>query len=173
MAIYDVSASSTVYITQACPVSNKKTVPFYGSVQNADNYFYLHEKYADWACHSREDKLRFLTSASRRIDRLNFICQKADENQLLQFPRTGDTRVPVVIEQATYELAMKLGTGIDPDTEAENLSRTISLYGSMRSVYDRSFVPEYTRCGIPSQTAWNLLYPYLRSNLHLEILRTS
>lgn len=173
MAEILVSVANTIYITHSCPVDNRKTLPFYGSLSDADNYFYLHEKHDDWNVFTREQKLRFLVSASRRIDRLNFIGQKADSDQFLQFPRTGDTVVPYQIEQATYEVALRLGEGIDPDTEADNLSRTSEGYGMTKTTYDRSFVPDYIRAGIPSQTAWNLLFPFLRSILNVEIVRSS
>ena len=173
MAEILVSVSSTIYVTHSCPVDNKKTVPYYGTVADADNYFVLHEKYDVWNCFTREQKVRFLTSASRRIDRLNFIGQKADSGQFLQFPRTDDTVVPYQIEQATYEVALRLGEGVDPDTEADNLSRTSDGYGLTKVTYDRSFVPDYTRAGIPSQTAWHLLYPFLRNVLNVDIVRSS
>jgi hypothetical protein len=169
----DVSGNNTFYLTQNVVVANKKTVPIYGSVGDADNYFYAHINYSDWADATKEDKWRCLATATRLIDRLNFVGQKADADQALQFPRSGATKVPIAIEQACYELALKLHMGLDPDTEARQLSVRLQGYGGSRTDYDRTFVPDYVRAGIPSQVAWNLLYPYLRDPNALSVVRSS
>lgn len=168
----NVSANNTLFLTTPIRVDNKKIVPFYGSVEDSDTYFYYHVEYNDWMCFERDDKLRGIAQATRIIDRLNFIGYKTDSTQTLEFPRNDETVIPVAIEQATYEVALKLLQGVRPDIEADNLSVTVqSFAGISRSEYDRSFVPPYTKAGIPSQTAWNLIYPFLRNSGELKLLR--
>lgn len=173
MPEYVVSGSSVLYFTQAAKVSNKKTLPFYGSVADSDTYFYYHPQFHIWSELSNEDKLRYLVGATRIIERLNYIGQKAEDSQALQFPRTGATVIPVEIEQAAYEIALKFAEGIDPDTEARNLSVRSQGYAGSKTDYERTFVPDYVRAGVPSQTAWLLLVAYLRDPYSLTMQRTS
>lgn len=169
----DEGSSSVLYLTQAASVSNKKTIPHYGTVEDADNYFYAHPKYYLWNEETRENKWRFLVGATRIVERLNYAGNKADAEQPLQFPREYSTEIPIPIIQAVYEIALKFVEGFDPDTEARNLSVKLQGYAGSRTDYDRSFVPDYMRAGIPSQTAWLLLFPYLRDPNSLTLLRVS
>lgn len=169
----DVDSSSVLYLTQAATVSNKKTIPFYGSVEDADNYFYAHPKYYLWSEEVRENKWRFLVGATRIVERLNFVGNKADSDQDLQFPREDSTDIPIAIIQATYEIALKFVEGFDPDTEARNLSVKLQGYAGSRTDYNRDFVPDYVRAGVPSQAAWHLLLPYLRDPNSILLSRVS
>jgi hypothetical protein len=173
MSVLTAGGNSVLYITQGVTVANKKTVPFYGTVTDADNYFFAHPQYHLWNEQTQEDKWRFLVGATRILDRLNYVGQKAEDDQPLQFPRCGSTEVPVPIVQAVYEIALKLADGFDPDTEARNLSVTSQGYAGSKTNYAREFVPDYARAGIPSQGAWLLLYPYLRDPNQLTVLRNS
>ena len=167
------SVSSTLLLTQSVTVANASTVPFYGTLERADNYFAQMLEGQRWLYTDYFKRTQALTSATKRIDRLNFIGEKADASQPLQFPRGTDTTVPVDIEQACYELAAVLLKGVDPDTEADNLVANIQAYGSLRSEYDRSSTLPYIKAGIPSQTAWNLLFPYLDPVRGLTLRRVS
>lgn len=169
----DLSSSSVLYLTQTAAVSNKKTVPFYGSVEDADNYFYAHPKFYLWNDETRENKWRYIAGATRLVERLNYVGDKASDDQPLQFPRYGSTDIPIPIIQAVYEIAMKFVEGFDPDTEARNLSVRRQGYAGSHNDYERSFVPDYMRAGIPSQTAWLLLLPYLRDPNSLTLSRVS
>lgn len=167
------SGNSILYLTHGVTVANKKTFPIYGSVTDADNYFFAHPQYAVWNDQTQEDKWRFLVGATRIVERLNYVGQKADVDQPLQFPRCGSTVAPVPIVQATYEIALKLADGFDPDTEARNLSVVSQGYAGSRTDYEREFVPDYARAGVPSQGAWLLLYPYLRDPNQINVVRNS
>lgn len=173
MAELLVSGTSVLYLTQAATVANKKTTPHYGSLVDADNYFYAHPQYSLWNEQERDDKWRFLVAATRIVDRLNYVGQKASIDQQLQFPRCGSTEIPVPIVQAVYEIALKFAEGFDPDTEARNLSVKSQGYAGSKTDYERSFVPDHMRAGIPSHGAWLLLLPYLRDPNALNLVRNS
>ncbi len=173
MPLIDRSVESTLLLTQSVIVANGSTLPIYGTLEKADNYFARMREGQRWVYTDRLKRLQALVSATKRIDRLNFQGDMASADQPLQFPRGTDTEVPVDIEQACYELALVLLKGVDPDTEQDNLSHTVQAFGGLRSEYDRSFVPAYLRAGIPSATAWNLLLPYLKERREIEIRRDS
>lgn len=165
--------TDVLLMTQEVPVANASTLLIYGSVDRADNYFAMMLEAQRWHYTERLRKMQALVSATRRIDRLNFVGEMADASQDLQFPRGTDTTVPVEIEQACYELALVLLKGVDPDTEHDNLSMVVQAYGGLRSEFDRTTVPPYIKAGIPSQTAWNLLLPWLQPVTGLELRRVS
>jgi hypothetical protein len=167
------NSSTSLYLTHAADVANKKTFPFYGTWEDAHNYFYMHPKFDCWDDIDRQNQIRFLVQATRIVDRLNFVGQKADEDQDLQFPRTGGTSVPIQIMQATYEIALRLIEGYDPDMEVDNLQKKSQGYAGTKTDYDRSYVPDYIKAGVPSSTAWNLLLPYLRDPHSILLLRGS
>lgn len=159
--------------TQSTMVWNGSTLPIYGTLEKADNYFASMLEGQLWAYKDRDLRMRALVSATKRIDRLNFIGEQADAEQPLQFPRGTDTLVPVEIEQACYEVAYALLKGVDLDTERDNLSMTVQAFGGLRSEHDRSIVPLYLASGIPSATAWDLLLPYLQGRRGLQMERLS
>lgn len=167
------SVSDVLVVTEALIVANNSTLPIYGTLDRADNYFASMLEGQKWAYTTRQRKLAALVSATKAIDRLNFVGDKADCDQYLQFPRGTDTIVPVDIEQASYELAIALLKGVDPNTERDNLTMTVQGYGNLRSEHDRSIVPPYIVAGIPSATAWNLLLPYLCERRGILIRRDS
>jgi len=173
MAIIIREVESILLLTDSVLVANGSTLPIYGTVEKADNYFGMMLEGQRWSYTDRLRKVQALVSATRRIDRLNFIGVQANPAQPLQFPRGTDTLVPVEIEQATYELALVLLKGVDPDTEHDNLSATVQAYGGLRTEYDRGFVPPYIKAGIPSQTAWHLLLPFLDPRTGIELRRVS
>lgn len=173
MPTIDRSVSNEILFTQAIVVANGSTLPIYGTLERANNYFGSMLEGQRWNYSDQLTRVQALVSATRRIDRLNFIGEKADEDQDLQFPRGTDTVVPVDVEHATYELALVLLKGVDPDTEADNLNMKSQVYAGLRSEYDRSIAQPYIRAGIPSQTAWNLLLPYLDIRLEVMIRRDS
>jgi hypothetical protein len=173
MAVIIREIVQTLSFVEVVVPANGSTVPIYGTIERADNYFAMMLEGQRWAFTERLKRLQALVSATRRIDRLNFKGEMADASQPLQFPRGTDTVVPVEIEQACYELALVLLKGVDPDTEADNLSATVQAYGSLRSEFDRTSIPPYIRAGIPSLTAWNLLFPFLDPVRGITLRRVS
>ena len=172
MAIIIRDVTSVFQPVQSATAANSSLFPFYGSLQGSNNYFasLLHGE--KWEYLRIDRKVKALISASKRIDQLNFAGTKTDASQPLQFPRGTDTLVPVEIEEATYEVALALLKGIDPDTERDNLSATVQAYGSVRTEYDRTSLPPYIVAGIPSQTAWIKLLPFLEARRVVKLSRT-
>lgn len=173
MAIIIRQVTHTLMFTEALVVANGSTVPIYGTLDKADNYFGSMLEGQKWAYTPRLRRFQALVSATKRIERLNFIGSMASADQPLQFPRGTDTLVPVEIEQACYELAMALLKGVDPDTEHDNLDKTVQAYGSLRSEMDRSLTPPHIKAGIPSATAWALLFHFLDPQRGLTLKRVS
>lgn len=165
------SVTSNFHIGQLSIVNNLTTLPIYGSIEKADNYFSLMLQGMRWNSVDRTTKLRALVSATKLIETLNFIGRKASAQQPLQFPRGTDTTTPVAICEATYELALALLKGIDPNTEKDNLYAQSQVYGSIRKDYNRTAIPMHTLHGIPCPTAWNLLLAYLEPKLGLTLCR--
>lgn len=171
MAIFIRTVSNTLYINDQSIVSNRTTLPIYGSLVDSNNYFAMLLHGQKWEYLSSDLKVKALVSATKLIENLNFAGSKANASQPLQFPRGTDTLVPVAIEEATYELALALLKGIDPDTERDNLSVTVQAYGSLRSEFNRSSPPPYIVAGIPSATAWNKLLPFLEPRTAVTLSR--
>ena len=173
MAIIVREIVQSISFPQQVIAANGSTVPIYGTVEAADNYFATMLEGQRWEYTSRLQKVRALSSATKRIDRLNFKGVQTDPAQPLQFPRGMDTVVPVEVEQACYELALALLSGVDPNTEVDNLSATVQAYGPLRSEFDRSSILPYVRAGIPSLTAWTFLYPFIDPVQGIAIRRVS
>ena len=173
MAIIIRSVSQTLVLQEFIVHENASVYPMYGTLTKADNYFGSMLEGQRWIYTERSKRIKALVSATKRIDRLNFLGEKTDSSQPLQFPRGTDTLVPVEIEEACYHIADALLKGVDPETEADNLPTSLLAYGGLRTEYDRSVINAWTRAGIPSQHAWNLLLPFLASRTELYIRRTN
>ena len=146
---------------------------FYGTLSEADTYF-LTERFdlsQLWAKETDQNKQAALAMATRAIDQLNFIGDKNDETQELEFPRGADTVVPTQIEHACYERAYCYLDGIDPEREAELEASLSVAVGPVRERKSSDFIPEHRKHGIPSATAWRLLFPFLRNNRDIVLVR--
>jgi hypothetical protein len=135
---------------------------YYGTVDDADEYFAerLHE--TDWSGSNPTDKEKALLAATRSIDRLRFKLDKADADQPLAFPRGEDTEPPAAILTACFEEAHELLSGKDAGRELESLSILAEGIGSTninRSVTGDK--PEHLANGIVSWLAWRELKPFL------------
>lgn len=161
------------------------SITAYGSVANADLFFSFSLNTRKWDTSSPLNKRKALISATRLIDTLNYAGQKTSEGQVLQFPRsnvyvdpltqdsviTADDRVPADIKIATYIIALRLLEGYDPDKEADLLAAGSTKFGQVSTNYQRDYIPEHMRAGIPSVTAWRYLRPYLRDPHGVELTR--
>jgi hypothetical protein len=86
----------------------------------------------------------------------------ADAAQTLEFPRGQDTTVPQEIEWATYEVALALIEGFDPEDAADRMNVIRQAYSAVRTTYDNSSdMAEYLVYGIPTARVWQWLKPYL------------
>jgi len=124
-----------------------------------------------WDQSSVSDKQKALKMGTKAIDRLRYLGIKADSEQLLQFPRDGDTSPPSAIVEASVLCAVEFLGGYDSNTEQSNLFLTGQTYASVSATYDRKSVSENILAGIPSYEAWMLIYPYLQDNDTLTLVR--
>lgn len=153
--------------------ADNPSIAYYGTLQEADMYFSMQLNVRAWEEASPADKIKSLVMATQIIDRLNFAGDKANEGQVLQFPRGDDVNVPQDIKIATYICGLKFLEGYDPDLEARAAQMTMSKYDKAQSFYEREFIPEWMQVGIPSAKAWNLIRPYLLDPQTIVLSRVS
>lgn len=96
----------------------------------------------------------------------------ADATQPLEFPRGQDTEVPQEIRWATYEIALALIEGFDPEDAAERMNIIRQSYSAVRTTYDSgSAIVEYLVYGIPTARVWQWLKPYLTDGRIIRLRR--
>lgn len=165
---------------------------FYGTMVAAIEYFNNRLHSYPWDSTSVDDRRRALIAATRIIDTLNFKGDKAavysvlladadatqeeiraaEASQPHEFPRGEDVEAPATIEQACYEIALCLLDGRDPDMELEALGISSQGIESVRTTYARNQVPiEHLINGVPSNSAWRLLRPFLRDEDAIKLIR--
>ena len=145
----------------------------YMTVEEADTYFGEVLNVEAWEYANVVDRTKALAMGTRAIDQLNFMGVKAEISQDNQFPRDSDTAVPVDIQNACAEIALRLLDGVDPEIEYENLRMVTQGYSNVRSTYDSGQVARHIVAGIPSITAWRFLFPYLRDGGSVKLNRVS
>ena len=145
----------------------------YISLSAASDYLGHKLNVEAWDISDDTNRQKALDMATNAIDRLNFLGEKADDTQELQFPRLGDTIVPVDIQEACADLAVRLLDGVDPELEFENLTMVSQGYANVRSTYDRTNPPEHIVAGIPCIEAWRKIKPYIRDTRGVGLTRVS
>lgn len=145
----------------------------YLTIVDAQDYFDERLHTEAWDSAEDVDRDKALAMATKLIDRINYLGEKTDSSQELQFPRFSDTEVPQDILNACAEIALKLLEGFDPEMEFENLLMVSQGYANVRSTYDRSRVPEHIVAGIPSIIAWRFLKPYIRDEKTVDLYRVT
>lgn len=143
----------------------------YGTTVDGDAYFTEKLYIQPWDEATEDQRNRALSEATRLINQLRFSGSKTVETQAFEFPRDDDTVVPEKIEWATYEIALALLDGVDPNLEHENLAVSSDGYSSVRSTYNRTTAPEHFVAGIPSRQAWLYLRPFLADVRGLRLRR--
>lgn len=169
---------------EADPTSGLVSTSSYAIIAEANIYFANRLRSQSWTNASVNDKTIALRQATRLIDRLNFAGEKANEEQILQFPRknvfqiteeeietTQDYLIPTDIKCACYEIAIRLLEGYDPDMQVEAVRIVNHRMGQAGTQYDPKFTQEHIVAGIPSATAWSYLKPYLRSSANIQVMR--
>jgi len=78
----------------------------YATVAEADTYFGDRLGADAWSGASQIDKPKALITATSVIDMEDYLGDKVDPDQALEFPRVGYDPVPTDIIVATYELAL-------------------------------------------------------------------
>ena len=166
---------------------------FYGTLEEADEYFAnrLHE--TAWSEASANDRRKALVAARGIIDALNYKGNKHSVYTLLQanpsatqdadqggrgqpalgVSRGADTEVPEAIRVAAYEIAHALLDGKDPELELENLAVSTMGYGAVKTSFERSQLPiEHVINLVPSSAAWRLLEAFLARLGRHEVVTT-
>ena len=126
-----------------------------------------------WTAASVVDQLKALKMATQLINNLKFIGQPAVSGQSNEFPRLGQSTVPIMVQQATCEIAIQLLDDIDPNLEADGLAIQTIQYGDLKIMSNQAGIPVYTRNNIPSSRAWALLVPYLIDPTILKLVRVN
>ncbi len=168
------STSSTLDL-QDLAVAQKITgiTTAYGTMIEADAYF-RKRLYSDlWSATNLTERKASLIQATRIIDRLNFLGDKASTEQELEFPRLGDSVTPDDIKIASFEIAYALIDGFDLEMETEDLAVVSEGFSSVRATYDRTIVQPHLAAGVPSMTAWRYLLPYLRDDKTFKLCRVN
>jgi hypothetical protein len=145
----------------------------YITVEDAETYFSGRLNSDAWDDSTDQEKLKALITATRRIDSLNYIGVKANALQDLEFPRLGQSIVPDDIKDACCELALVLLDSVDPNMEVSSIAYESKGYSSVKGNYNRSFVLDHIRAGIPSLEAWQLLCKYLVDPKRVIIRRSN
>jgi hypothetical protein len=157
------SVAPTVTVGTNCYISVADATTYYDSILDAE----------PWDDATAANKARALLMATKAIDNLNYVGDKADEDQALEFPREDDTDIPTAIEEACCEIAIRLLDGNDPEIMYENLRMTSQGFASVRSTYSMEMIPDYILAGLSSVKAWKLLLPYLRDTHQISVQRMS
>lgn len=168
--IYEYDISHSLFLSDL--LNLEYGAAFYGSIQGGDLYFSKRLRIDDWETATPQNKIRALYEATSIIETLNFRGYKAVATQRLQFPRGSDTEIPEAINNAAYEIAILLLGGLDPEIEARNTNVKQFKYGSIVTEYsDSKSTPPHVSTGIFSATAWRLLYPFIRQNTEVDLVR--
>ncbi|MDE1971181.1 MAG: hypothetical protein KGI50_06445 [Patescibacteria group bacterium] len=148
--------------------------PYYGSVQGGDVYFARKYGRDAWKEAEDDDKVAVLTEATQHIEQLNYFGRKTSCTQTMQFPRGGDTSVPLAIQYATYEEAYQILLGRDVDEDARNRTVQQRKFGPVSTTYLLDArQPANVGAGILSTIAWRFLIPYLRRAEDITLVRIS
>ena len=147
----------------------------YGTVSKTGDYFQNERlNSSEWFEFDADDHTRALNQATRLIENLNFIGDKADDAQELEFPRGTDTTVPKDIEIACYEVAFALLVeGRDVEFESDQHPEVAASLGQGRVRTDPNARQEHVAHSIPSVAAWRHLKPYLRPRDTVTLSRVS
>ncbi len=140
----------------------------YNTIEEANAYFIARLHSELWIQATDEIKQAALNSAARIIDKFGYIGRKLVATQEHEFPRSGIyldcvaiTTVPNEIKIAECDIAYALLSGIDPEKEMRSMTVTSRGYSSVRITYDPKLIQEWLVYGVPSQSAWAYLVPYL------------
>lgn len=147
--------------------------PMFGSPEGADRYFSEMLDGQLWEVTNADLRRKALITATRGINNLRFAGSKSLDSQPLEWPRNGEATIPENVQQATYEEALALLKGVDPETEAGNIFVTSRVFGKVGTDYDYTTAPEHVLAGIASRKAWLLLKPSLSPAKGIKLRRGS
>lgn len=168
-AVFEDEVDFDESLTQECT----NFLPIFGSIEGADRYMSEAIYGQPWEVLSRDTKLKALMTATRSINCLRFTGARTSESQPLMWPRNGDTETPQAVQQATYEEALALANGADPNTEFDSTFVSSRVFGKVRTDYAFRTSPEHVVAGIASLKAWTLLRPFLNPARTVRLRRES
>ncbi len=148
-------------------------VAVYVDISYGNDYFARRLFTSSWDNACDTDRQKAIYQATEIIDQLNYVGDKTDADQDLQFPRGGDTEYPDAIKRACCLIAMALLDGADPEMEASSMYMTSNRFDSVRTTYDPSTVAGYTASGVPSFEAWKLIFPFLTDFAAINLRRVN
>ena len=129
--------------------------------------------YPIWIDSNNVNKVICLNQATFLIDLLNITGTKTVSTQILKFPRTPDTVVPIPIKSATSLIAHEILKGKDVERSYISVNQESMNIGPGRlsKIVESPLVTDIT--GIPSFIAWKLLRRYISKNDTFEFVRVS
>lgn len=133
----------------------------YVTPEEADTYIATILDTDAWDDATEDQQLKALKQASRLIDSLNYIDDKASPTQEHAFPRTGRTGVPQEIQLACIELALDILDDVDGERDYDDQLIVSEGYASVRATYNRERVSLHKILGVSSRTAFKYLLPWL------------
>lgn len=145
----------------------------YNTVTTANDFFEARLVKPSWENATSGNKTKALNMAYSILEKLNYLGEKAEEDQDSEFPRGDDTDVPTAILEAEALIAAALLDDFDIEQERNNLSMILHRYGQVTTSYDRSELPLHIIAGVPSYEAWLLLKPFIRDVNEIKLSRVS
>ncbi len=136
----------------------------YISLADAEIYFTNRFGSSAWTALSNTDKEKLLLSATRLLDKYaTFEGEKADPDQLLEFPRYGELIVPTDIISAQCEIAVSVASngGIiaNPEPAIKSMKADVVelVWNDKSSSVNYSIFSSYTRDLLRSYCVGNVL----------------
>ena len=145
----------------------------YISNTTGDTFAAIRLNTESWDEASSNDKTAAVRMATEIIDTLNYIGDRTEDEQDLEFPRGSDTEIPIAIQRACFEIALALLDGAEPEIDFANQNLVSQGIANVRSTYNRNSPLPHIIAGVPSSTAWRYLLPFLRDRQAVTISRVS
>lgn len=150
-------------------IINSQPYFVYADVEDGDLYMAAAIQGTDWLAATADTKARALVTATRLMDRQNWLGKQVDPAQSLQWPRSNTgianydgTSIPLPLQYACIELALMLIDGSDVQNNQSMAERNRSIRaGSVEIVNFRTPGTE-VNTRFP-QIVQELLGPYLAS----------
>lgn len=118
---------------------------------------------ATWEALSLDDQNKACVMATRMLDRQDWAGTKADADQALEFPRSGQTEIPARVLQAFQMLAVDVGvspTLVDKVSQQDGVKRV-----KAGSAEVEKFAPSQQLPDTPlPRHIWNLIKNYIASS---------
>lgn len=154
----------------ATPSPSPIPVLSFSTTGDGDVYFNSRLYSSAWTAADYDSKQQSLNDATRILDRfwwkgiVTTVGQPHSwprQNLFLECALLDKTVVPSQIIEAQFEIAIALLKGYDPERDMRAAGVISRGYSSVRVAYDPTQVLSFTRYGIPSAAAWNLILPFL------------